>query len=57
LKLNFEKAFDRIDHVAMLDIMEKRGFKAKWIFLDETNLQHGTSLVHLNDTLEKGVPL
>jgi hypothetical protein len=31
LKLDFEKSFDRIEHQAMLQMMEHKGFNQKWL--------------------------
>jgi hypothetical protein len=31
LKLNFEKAFDKIEHSAIMDILHHKGFGTKWL--------------------------
>jgi hypothetical protein len=31
LKLNFEKAFDKVEHELMLQIMQSKGFPDKWL--------------------------
>jgi hypothetical protein len=48
LKLDFEKAFDRIEHQAMLQIMEHKGFNATWLQWMSSIFNSGTSAILLN---------
>jgi hypothetical protein len=53
LKLDFEKAFDRMEHQAMLDIMRKKGFGDKWLSWMSLIFKCGTSSVLLNGSPRK----
>lgn len=51
MKLDFQKAFDKVEHEYMLQIMEHKGFPPKWLQWMRSIFQSGTSAVLLN-----GVP-
>lgn len=51
LKLDFEKAFDSLEHEALFMIMRQKGFGEPWIRCDSDFLASGVSSVLLN-----GVP-
>jgi len=48
LKLDFEKTFDKVEHHAMLSIMQQKGFGPKWISCMQHIFNSGTSSVLLN---------
>ena len=48
MKLYFEKAFDKLEHQVILDVMKFKGFPEKWVRWVEVILKSGTSSVLLN---------
>jgi hypothetical protein len=50
LKLDFEKAFDKIEHEVIIRIMRQKGFPRKWVEWVQGILKSGTSVVLLNGT-------
>jgi hypothetical protein len=51
LKMVFEKTFDKLEHVAIIDILRHKGFGDKWLHWISMILDSGTSKLLLN-----GVP-
>jgi len=48
LKLDFEQAFDKVEHQLMLDIMKAKGFPQLWLQWMSQIFTSGTSAVLLN---------
>jgi hypothetical protein len=48
LKLDFEKAFDKVEHQLMLQIMQHKGFPGKWLQWMQLIFNSGSSAVLLN---------
>jgi len=48
LKLDFEKAFDRVEHQAILEILKHKGFSEKWVSWVQNLLSTTSSAVLLN---------
>jgi hypothetical protein len=48
LKLDFAKAFDTVEHEALLQVMKHKGFNKKWLDWAASILSTGTSSVLLN---------
>lgn len=51
LKLDFERAFDKVEHQVILDMLHHKGFSSRWIQWVKLILQSGSSSVLIN-----GVP-
>jgi hypothetical protein len=52
-ELDFQKAFDKIEHQFILQILEHKGFSPKWTSWIRNLLQSGSSSVLLNGILGK----
>jgi retron-type reverse transcriptase len=50
LKLDFEKAFDKVEHEVIIKMLSHKGFPSKWITWIESILKPGTSAALLNGT-------
>ena len=53
IKLDFEKAFDKIEHKFILEVLKHKGFGNRWISWIESILNSGTSAVLLNGVARK----
>lgn len=50
LKLDYEKAYDRVSWEFLFEMLESRGFGSKWISWIKKLLFQGTFSVRINDT-------
>jgi hypothetical protein len=63
LKLDYQKAFDKIEHQFILEILKHKGFSSKWVGWIDNLLKTCTSSVLLNGipgksfTCKRGVRL
>jgi len=53
LKLDFEKAFDKVEHQTMISLLEARGFGPRWVRWMQNIFSSGTSAVLLNGAIGK----
>lgn len=53
LKIDFEKAFDMVEHNAILNILRAKGFPDRWCIWVKQILESATSCVLLNGVLGK----
>jgi hypothetical protein len=53
IKLDFEKAFDKFEHQAMITFMKAKGFSDKWLKWMQDIFYSGTSTVLLNGSPRK----
>jgi hypothetical protein len=53
LKLDFEKAFDKLEHQVILQLLKNKGFSEKWIGWIQNILRTPSSLVILNGVPKK----
>jgi Reverse transcriptase (RNA-dependent DNA polymerase) len=51
IKLNFEKAFDRLNWEYFLESFEHRGFDAKWVIWIKQILHGGRVCININGSL------
>jgi hypothetical protein len=55
LKLDFEKAFDKVEHHVILKMMQSKGFSQRWLHWIFSILSSSTSQVLLNGVLGKTI--
>jgi hypothetical protein len=55
LKLDFEKAFDKVEHHVILKMMQSKGFSQRWLHWISSILSSGTSQDLLNGVLGKAI--
>ena len=53
LKLDFEKAFDKVEHEAIIQILKHKGFSDKWVGWMHSLLNSSESYVLLNGIPDK----
>jgi retron-type reverse transcriptase len=56
LKLDSEKTFDRIEHQAIMEVLQHKGFGSKWLQWMKMIMRSGASSILLNGVLTLPLP-